>query len=251
LIRNPAKIKFKNHKMGEVTLGGYSTSITVREEFVVRIPDQIPLAKAGPLLCAGITTYSPLVEFGARAGGSGFRTGVLGFGGLGHMAVKLAKAMGNRVTVISRGRKKEAAARAAGADEFLDSKNRKDLKKARGKFDLLINTVSANHPLRRYMALLAVDGTMCLVGAPPNGFKVQAFDLIGGRKRLVWSLDILCFDVVFMPDRSCVEKVGSAIGGIRETREMLHFCAKNGITPSVEVIPAKDVNKAYHRLHKV
>eukprot|EP00466_Bigelowiella_natans_P011226 jgi/Bigna1/57537/fgenesh1_pm.18_\ len=213
-------------KLGENIYGGYSTAITVREEFVLRVPDNLPLVKAGPLLCAGITVYSPLVNFGAKKGGKTFHTAIVGFGGLGHMAVKIAKAMGNTVTVISRGTKKTDAAKKCGADNFVDSKNADEFKKATGQFDLIINTIAANHPVRAYMSLLKFDGTMCMVGIPPDTFQMMAFDLIMGRKKLA----------------------GSLIGGIKETQEMLDFCSKHKITPDTELIAAKDVNKAYHEL---
>mmetsp|Transcript_12607 Transcript_12607/g.18859 ORF Transcript_12607/g.18859 Transcript_12607/m.18859 type:complete len:418 (-) Transcript_12607:132-1385(-) len=228
LITDKKKINIKNHPHGEVTLGGYSTAITVKDNFVVHVPDSTPLEKAGPLLCAGITVYSPLVRYGAKKGGKGFKTGVVGFGGLGHMAVKIAKAMGNEVSVISRGTKKRKAALECGADSFIDSKSVDAMAKANGSFDLIINTVGVNHSLSPYMNLVGLDGTLCMVGVPPDSLSLHAFEVIGARKSFS----------------------GSLIGGIKETEEMLSFCAEHKIVPDIELINAQDVNKALTSLAK-
>jgi len=226
LITDTKKVTVKNHPKGEVTQGGYSTAVTVREEFVVKVPEGIPLAKAGPLLCAGITMYSPLLHFGAKKGGKDFKTAIVGFGGLGHMAVKIARAMGNEVTVISRGTKKQAAAQAAGAHAYVNSKEEKEMQAAAGKFDLVLNCIGVNHEIRPYLNLVAIDGTMCMLGVPPNSLQLHAFDVIGRRRSLA----------------------GSLIGGMPETQEMIDFCAEHKILPDTELIPASYVNKAMYNL---
>jgi uncharacterized zinc-type alcohol dehydrogenase-like protein len=207
------------------TQGGYSTRIVVNEDYVLKLSPKLPLHRAAPLLCAGITTFSPLRTFGVKRG---MTVGVVGMGGLGHMAVKLAASMGARVTVFSRTRKKEKDARKFGAKDFVLEKDTKAFAKRANSFDFILDTVSAAHQLAPYLALLRRDGTLCVVGVPPKPAEVPAFSLIGGRRRLA----------------------GSLIGGIRETQEMLDYCAKHGVLPDVEVIPASKINAAYERTLK-
>lgn len=204
------------------TYGGYSTRITVDENYILRIPDSIPLARAAPLLCAGITTYSPLRHFGVRAGD---RVGIIGLGGLGHMGVKLAKAMGCEVTVLSHSPAKREAALELGADGFIATAIPDALAPHAGRFDFLLDTVSAAHDYNAYLNLLRRDGTMVLVGVP-EPTPLAAAPLIFGRRRLT----------------------GSLIGGIRETQEMLDFCAEHGIGAEVEVIAIQSINEAYERM---
>ncbi|MBV8645535.1 MAG: NAD(P)-dependent alcohol dehydrogenase [Candidatus Eremiobacteraeota bacterium] len=203
------------------TYGGYSTRITVDEAYVVRIPDGIPLEAAAPLLCAGITTYSPLRAFGTKAGD---HVAILGLGGLGHMGVKLAKALGAHVTVLSHSPAKRDDALRLGAEAFVVTHDEADFAANAGRFDLIIDTVSAAHDYGAYLGLLRRDGTMVLVGVP-DPTPLAAFPLIVRRRRLA----------------------GSAIGGIRETQEMLDFCAAHGIGADVEVIPIDRINEAYER----
>ncbi|MCC2546475.1 NAD(P)-dependent alcohol dehydrogenase [Hymenobacter sp. BT175] len=205
------------------TYGGYSNQIVVDQHYVLRVSDKLDLAGVAPLLCAGITTYSPLRQWQA---GPGSRVGVVGLGGLGHMAVKLAAAMGAEVTVLSTSPGKEADARALGAHRFVVTKDAAALKEVRTYFDLIINTVAANMDLNPYMNLLRLDGTMVMVGLPPEAPQIGIFPLVGQRRRLA----------------------GSHIGGIRETQEMLDFCAEHGLTSDVEVIPISQINEAYDRL---
>ena len=205
------------------THGGYSKQIVVDEQFTLRVAPGVDLASAAPLLCAGITTYSPLRHWKV---GRGQRVGVVGLGGLGHMGVKLAAAMGAEVTMLSTSRAKEADARRLGAHEFALTTDRATFQRLRGRFDLLLDTISASHDLNAYLALLKVDGAMVLVGAPPAAEPVQAFSLIGGRKTLA----------------------GSLIGGIAETQEMLDFCAAHRIGADVEVIAIQEINQAYDRM---
>jgi uncharacterized zinc-type alcohol dehydrogenase-like protein len=199
------------------TYGGYSKRIVVDEAYVVRIPNGLALDAAAPLLCAGITMYSPLVHFGVKAGD---RVGILGLGGLGHMGVKIAKAMGAHVTVLSHSPRKQEDARRLGADEFVvtDKDDRK------GHLDFIIDTASATHDLDPYLGRLRRDGTMVLVGIPDET-PVSATPLIAKRRRLA----------------------GSMIGGIRETQEMLDFCGRHQIVSDVEVIPIQKINEAYER----
>jgi alcohol dehydrogenase (NADP+) len=204
------------------TQGGYSARIVVNEDYVLKIPARIPLANAAPLLCAGITTYSPLKHFGAARGR---KVGVVGMGGLGHMAVKIASSMGAEVTVFSTSASKESDARLFGAKYFVLTKGKKGFSSLHNSFDLLLDTVSAEHDLNAYLALLKRDRTMVIVGVPQRPESIQAFSLIGKRRSLA----------------------GSVIGGIRETQEMLDYCAKNRIQPEVEIIPAKKINEAYER----
>ena len=207
------------------TYGGYSTKITVDENYVLKIPNNIPLHQAAPLLCAGITTYSPLKTWKA---GPGQKVGVIGLGGLGHMAVKLGSAMGAEVTVVSSSDKKKDDAKKLGAAHFINASEAGALEKAAGTLDLIINTVSAPNSLDNYLGLLKRDGTMVLVGAPEKPGQVNAFNLIGKRRRLA----------------------GSLIGGIKETQEMLDFCGQKGIGSEVEVIPMDKINEAYERMLK-
>jgi uncharacterized zinc-type alcohol dehydrogenase-like protein len=204
-----------------LTQGGYSKQITVNEDYVLRIPDGLSLAGAAPLLCAGITLYSPLKHFGAKAGDA---VAIVGLGGLGHMGVKLAKARGMKVTVLSHSPSKKDDALRLGADEFIATKEEGVFKKNAGRFDLIIDTVSAPHDFNDYLGLLKRDSTMVLVGIPDPS-PVQAFPLVGRRRSLA----------------------GSCIGGIRETQEMLDFCAKHNVVSDVEVIAIQKINEAYER----
>jgi uncharacterized zinc-type alcohol dehydrogenase-like protein len=208
---------------GTITQGGYSSDIVVNEDFVVSIPESLDLDVAAPLLCAGITTYSPLRHWGA---GPGKKVGVVGLGGLGHMAVKLASAMGAEVTVLSQSLKKMEDGLKLGAKDYYATSDPDTFGKLAGTFDLIINTVSASIDISAYLKLLALDGTLVNVGAPAEPLPVQAGALIGGRRSFA----------------------GSAIGGIRETQEMLNFCAEHGLGAEIEVIPAEKINEAYERV---
>jgi uncharacterized zinc-type alcohol dehydrogenase-like protein len=212
-------------KQGVPTYGGYSKQIVVDENYLLRIPASLALDGAAPLLCAGITTYSPLKHWGV---GKGHRLGVVGLGGLGHMAVKIGKALGAEVTVFSRSESKRADAERLGAIGFVATEKDGALAKNAGKFDFLIDTVSAYHDYNAYLDLLTRDGTMILVGAPSEPLSFAAFHLVLKRRRLV----------------------GSLIGGIQETQEMLDFCAEHNIPSDVEVIPIQQVNEAYERIMK-
>lgn len=207
------------------TYGGYSRSIVVDERFVLRVASSLDPARAAPLLCAGITTYSPLRQWGCA---SGQRVAVVGLGGLGHMAVKLAAAMDAEVTVFSTSSSKAADAARLGAKHFVATKEEGALADQQGRFDLVIDTVSAEHSYDAYLATLRPRGTMVLVGAPPGPQTIRSFALIGGSKRLV----------------------GSLIGGIAETQEMLDFCAARGVAADVELIPIHAINEAYDRMVK-
>ncbi len=207
------------------THGGYSDHITVHERFVVRIPDELALDKAAPLLCAGITTYSPLMHWQA---GPGKSVAVVGLGGLGHMAVKLANAMGANVTAISRSLNKKTDAEAMGAKDYLATSDPSSVEKAQERFDLIINTVSSAADMNTYLGMLKRDGVMVLVGAPNEPLPVQAFSLIPKRRSLA----------------------GSTIGGIRETQEMLDFCGQHNIGADIEIISIDKINEAYERLLK-
>ena len=211
-----------NEKDGSYTMGGYSSHIVVNQDFVLKVKKGMALDKTAPLLCAGITTYSPLKRHGAK---KGKKVGVVGLGGLGHMAVKIAKAMGAEVTVFSTSPEKEADAKKLGAKHFVLSKEKDNFKALAKKFDLIINSVSASHDLTPYLQSLKIDGTMVLLGVPPELSQVSAGALIGGRKRLT----------------------GSLIGGIKETQEMLNFCAAKKVFSDIELIKAEDINKAYDR----
>ncbi|HVI75135.1 MAG TPA: NAD(P)-dependent alcohol dehydrogenase [Anaeromyxobacteraceae bacterium] len=207
------------------TYGGYSQRIVVDERFALRIQPGQDLSGVAPLLCAGITTYSPLRHWKVKQGS---RVGVVGLGGLGHMAVKLAAAMGAEVTMLSTSRRKEADARRLGAHEFGLTSDGSTFKKLANRFDLIVDTISAPHDYDAYLRMVKGDGTMVLLGVPPQATPVHAFSLIGGRKSLA----------------------GSLIGGIAETQEMLDFCAQHRITADVEVIPVQQVNEAYERMMK-
>jgi uncharacterized zinc-type alcohol dehydrogenase-like protein len=207
------------------TFGGYSKQVVVTEAFALKLSPKLDLAGAAPLLCAGITTWSPLRHWKA---GPGQRVGVVGLGGLGHMAVKLAASLGCEVTMLSTSRAKEADARRLGAHEFALTSDKATFKKLAGHFHLIIDTISAPHDYNAYLGLLRVEGTMVLLGVPPQPAPVAAFALIGGRRSLA----------------------GSLIGGIAETQELLDHCAKHGITSDVEVIPVQKVNEAYARMLK-
>ncbi|GAA4623701.1 NAD(P)-dependent alcohol dehydrogenase [Cellulomonas oligotrophica] len=208
---------------GSTTQGGYSQQVVVVEDFVVRIPDALELDVAAPLLCAGITTYSPLRHWGA---GPGTKVAVVGMGGLGHMAVKLAHAMGAEVTVLSQSLKKQEDGLRLGADHYHATSDPDTFTALRGSFDLIINTVSAVVDLDAYLSLLAVDGTLVNVGAPAEPLPVQVFSLIPARRSFA----------------------GSSIGSIAETQEMLDFCAEHGLGADVEVIGADQVNEAWERV---
>ncbi len=207
------------------TYGGYSKAIVVDEAFALRVAPGQDLSRVAPLLCAGITTWSPLRRFGA---GKGKRVGVVGLGGLGHMAVKLAASLGAEVTVLSTSRAKEADARRLGAHEFAAWTEKGATKPLAGRFDVVIDTVSAPHDLDRLLGTVAIDGALVLVGVPPEAARVSANALIGGRRSLA----------------------GSLIGGIAETQEVLDHCAKHGIGADVEVVPMQKVNEAYERTLK-
>jgi len=212
---------------GTTTYGGYSDVMVADEHFVIRIPDNLPLDGAAPLLCAGITTYSPLRYFGLDK--PGMHVGVVGLGGLGHVAVKFAKALGVKVTAISTSpNKKDEAVKHLGADSFLVSRDPDQMQAAMGTLDGIIDTVSAVHPLPPLISLLKVDGKLVMVGAPEKPLELPVFSLIMGRKILA----------------------GSNIGGIKETQEMIDFAAKHNITADIEVIPIDYVNTAMERLVK-
>jgi alcohol dehydrogenase (NADP+) len=207
------------------TYGGYADSIVVDEHFTLHISDKLAPERVAPLLCAGITTYSPLRQWQV---GAGHRVAVVGLGGLGHMAVKFAAAMGAEVTVLSTSAKKEADAKALGANKFVVTTHGEAMLDVRNYFDFIINTVSALQDLNTYLQLLRRDGTMILLGVPPEAPQIHAFNLIGKRRRLA----------------------GSLIGGIAETQEMLDFCAEHNIMSDVEVIAMADINEAYERMLK-
>ncbi len=208
---------------GTITQGGYSQATVVNEDFVLSLPAGLDPAKAAPLLCAGITLYSPLRHWQA---GPGKRVAIVGLGGLGHMGVKIANALGAEVTVISRGTKKQDDATSLGAHHYLDSTDPQAFRGASGSFDLIINTVSASLKISSYLRLLDVDGVLVNVGAPPEPFSVPAFSLISGRRSLA----------------------GSTTGGIPETQEMLEFCAEHGIHPETELVSADGINEAWQRV---
>lgn len=207
------------------TYGGYSKAIVAHEDFVLRISDKLPLEGVAPLLCAGITTYSPLRHWKV---GKGTRVGVLGLGGLGHMAVKLAESMGAEVTMLSHSAAKEADAKRLGAHRFVLTTDAAQTGKVTNYFDFILDTVSAEHDYNFYLGLLRTNGTMVCVGVPPNPAVLPAMNLIFGRKSFA----------------------GSLIGGIPETQEMLDYCAAHNIVSDVEVIAMKDINEAYERMLK-
>src|SRR5580692_8524140 len=210
-------------KEGQPTYGGYSDRIVVDENYALRMPENLPLDAAAPLLCAGITTYSPLRHWNA---GPGKKVAIVGMGGLGHVGVKLAHALGAEVTVLSQTLSKEADGKRLGADFYHATSDPQTFTKLAGTFDLIVNTVSAELDWNAYLALLKVDGAFVVVGAPSNPVPVAAFSLIAGRKTLA----------------------GSGIGGIRETQEMLDFCAEHQIVCDIETIPIQQVNEAYERV---
>jgi alcohol dehydrogenase (NADP+) len=208
---------------GTITQGGYSTHVVVDEDFVLRVPDAIPYEAAAPLLCAGITTYSPLAHWNA---GPGKRVAVVGMGGLGHVAVKIAAAMGAEVTVLSRTLAKKDDGLAFGATDYFATEDDATFEALADRFDLILNTVSARLDADRYLRLLRLDGTMINVGAPPEPLPVTMFTLFGNRRSFA----------------------GSTIGSIAETQEMLDFCAEHGIVPETELIAAEQINDAYERV---
>jgi uncharacterized zinc-type alcohol dehydrogenase-like protein len=208
---------------GTVTQGGYSTHIVVNEDFVLRVPEALDFAKAAPLLCAGITTYSPLRHWNA---GPGTKVAVVGMGGLGHMAVKIAHAMGAEVTVLSQSLAKREDGLRLGADHYYATSDSATFTELANRFDLIVNTVSAPIDLDAYLFLLAFDGTMVNVGAPAEPLPLHVFSLFGNRRSLA----------------------GSSIGSIRETQEMLDFCAEHGIAPETELIGADEINDAWERV---
>jgi uncharacterized zinc-type alcohol dehydrogenase-like protein len=205
------------------TQGGYSNKIVVDENYVLRIPDKLPLDRAAPLMCAGITLYSPLKHWKA---GPGRKVAIIGFGGLGHMGVKIACALGAQVTVLSHSLKKLEDAKRMGAHHFYATSDPKTFENLKGYFDLIVNTVSVELDLNQYTNLLALDGTMVIVGLPEKEMSINAFSLINARRSIA----------------------GSVIGGIMETQEMLDFCNKNNISCDIELIPIKKVNEAYQRV---
>lgn len=213
------------HMPGSPTFGGYSESIVVNENFVLRIPENMDLASAAPLLCAGITTYSPLRHWNV---GLGKTVGVVGIGGLGHMGIKIAKAMGAHVIAFTTSESKFAEAKRLGADEVVLSKDAEQMKAYSGKLHFILDAVSAQHDINAYLNLLRVDGSLALVGAPEHPLPVAAFSLIAGRKSFA----------------------GSMIGGIAETQEMLDFCGEHNITADIEMIDIQEINEAYERLLK-
>jgi uncharacterized zinc-type alcohol dehydrogenase-like protein len=211
--------------LGGVTYGGYSDSIVVDERFVLRVPSNLELAGAAPLLCAGVTTYSPMRHWGVT---KGKKVGVAGLGGLGHMGVKFAHAFGAHVVVFTTSPNKKEDALRLGADEVVVSRDADEMKKHAGSFDFILDAVSADHDINAYINLLGRDGNITLVGAPEKPLAVAAFGLLFGRRSLS----------------------GSLIGGIPETQEVLDFCGAHNITADVEVIPVQKVNEAYERLLK-
>jgi uncharacterized zinc-type alcohol dehydrogenase-like protein len=211
--------------LGGVTYGGYSDSIIVNDRFVLRVPTNLNLAGTAPLLCAGITTYSPMRHWGIT---KGKKVGIVGLGGLGHMGVKFAHVLGAHVVVFTSSPGKKDDALRLGADEVVISKNNDEMRKHLGSFDFILDTISAEHDINAYLSLLRHDGNLTLVGASPKPLPVLAFNLIMGRRSLS----------------------GSNIGGIAETQEMLDFCGKHNITADVEVIPIQKVNEAYERMLK-
>jgi len=216
---------FPDKHLGGVTYGGYSDNIVVDQRFVLHVPSNLNLAGAAPLLCAGITTYSPMRHWSA---GKGKKVGVVGLGGLGHMGVKFAHALGAHVVVFTTSPGKKDDAIRLGADEVVLSNNANEMQKHTGSFDFILDAVSANHDINAYLMMLRRDGNITLVGAPETPLSVSAFGLIFGRHSLS----------------------GSPIGGLAETQEMLDFCGKHNITSDVEVIPIQKVNEAYDRLLK-
>jgi uncharacterized zinc-type alcohol dehydrogenase-like protein len=211
--------------LGGVTYGGYSESVVVDEAFTLRLSGKLDLAATAPLLCAGITTYSPLRHWKA---GPGKKVGIVGLGGLGHMGVKFARAFGAYVVLFTTSPGKKADGLRLGADEVVVSKNESEMKAQLNSFDFILDAVSGDHDINAYLSLLKLDGTLALVGAPEKPLPVAAFNLIMGRRSFA----------------------GSAIGGIKETQEMLDFCSEHGITCDIELIKIQQINEAYERLLK-
>jgi alcohol dehydrogenase (NADP+) len=216
---------FEDKVLGGVTYGGYSDSVVVDEAFVLRVSNGLHAAGAAPLLCAGITTYSPLRHWKVA---KGQKVGIVGLGGLGHMGVKFAHALGANVVLFTTSANKVEDARRLGADEVVISKNAAEMQKHAGSFHFILDAVSADHDINAYLSLLKRDGTLTLVGAPEKPMPVAAFNFLMGRRSLA----------------------GSAIGGIPETQEMLDFCGEHGITADIELIPIQQINQAYERLLK-
>lgn len=208
---------------GGMTFGGYSEAVVVDESFTLKVPTNLDPARAAPLLCAGITTYSPLRHWKV---GKGQKVGIVGLGGLGHLGVKFAKAFGAHTVLFTTSPGKVADGRRLGADEVVVSRNEEEMKKHTGSFDFILDTVSADHDLNAYLAMLKLDGTMTLVGVPPKPQPVAAFSLIMPRRNLA----------------------GSLIGGIAETQEMLDFCGKHNIVCDIELIRMQQINEAYERM---
>ncbi|HEV7692834.1 MAG TPA: NAD(P)-dependent alcohol dehydrogenase [Hyphomonadaceae bacterium] len=213
------------HISGAFTYGGYSKAVTVDQHFVLKISEKINPAAAAPLLCAGITTWSPLRHWKV---GPGQKVGIVGLGGLGHMGVKFAHALGAKVVLFTTSKSKVEDGKRLGADEVVISTDKAQMKAHSGSFNFILDCVSADHDLNAYLGLLKRDGVMCLVGAPEKPMAIGAFGLLAGRHSLA----------------------GSGIGGIPETQEMLDFCAEHGIASDVEIIPMKDINAAYERMLK-
>jgi len=222
---NTATYNSPDKHLGTQTFGGYSESIVVDEAFVLKVPKNLDLAAAAPLLCAGITTYSPLKHWKV---GPGQKVGVVGIGGLGHMAVKLAKAMGAEVIVFTTSPSKVEDAKRLGADDVVLSKDKEQMQRYEGKLHFVLDAVSAQHDMNAYLSLLRVDGVLALVGAPEHPLPVAAFSLIPFRRSFA----------------------GSMIGGIAETQEMLDFCGKHNIVSDIELINIQQINEAYERLLK-
>jgi uncharacterized zinc-type alcohol dehydrogenase-like protein len=216
---------FPDKHTGGVTYGGYSDSIVVDQRFVLKVPANLDLAGAAPLLCAGITTYSPMHHWGVT---KGKKVGVVGLGGLGHMGVKFAHALGAHTVLFTTSPNKKEDALRLGADEVVISKNADEMAKHAGSFDFILDAVSADHDINALLGLLRRDGNLCLVGAPEKPFPVSSFNLIFGRRSLS----------------------GSPIGSLAETQEMLDFCGQHNLTADVEIIPIQKVNEAYERLLK-
>lgn len=216
---------FPDRKHGGYTFGGYSASIVVDDKFALKVPANLELAGVAPLLCAGITTYSPIRHWKV---GAGQKVGIVGLGGLGHMGVKFAHALGAHVVLFTTSPNKRPDGIRLGADEVVVSKNEKEMAAHTGSFDFILNCVSADHDINAYVNLLKRDGTLTLVGAPPKPLPVKAMPLLFGRRSLS----------------------GSVIGGIAETQEMLDFCGKHGITSDIELIPIQSINEAFDRLEK-
>lgn len=215
----------KERHGNDITKGGYSTKIVVDEYYTFKIAPSLPLAAVAPLLCAGITTYSPLVYAGVK---KGMKVAVVGLGGLGHMGVKFAVSFGAEVTVISTSPAKEADAKKLGATHFLVSTDKEAMKKYNSYFDVILDAISANHDYTDYLNLLGIDGKLMVVGLPIESPKVQPFSLVTNRRSVI----------------------GSCIGGMKETQEMLDYCAANHIVSEIEIIPMQKINEAYDRMLK-